>query len=344
MYKVGICGHFGFGKDLANGQTVKTKNISSELENIFGENQIYKMDSSGGKKALLKLCINAFNLVRKSQNIIMLPAHNGLLIFTPVFRFYNLFFKRKLHYVVIGGWLPEYLEKHRITKHLLKKFDKIYVETSMMKSKLEKQGFNNVLVMPNFKHIKIVENTKKDISKPYKFCTFSRVMYEKGIEHAAKAVCKINSEANETLCTLDIYGPVDNNYKDGFDRLLCECSSCVTYKGCVLPEESTETIKDYYGLLFPTFYSGEGFAGTIIDAFSAGVVVIASDWRYNQEIVKHGKNGLICKYDSLESLELSIKQLIDKKDIYYQMVAECLDSAKKYLPEKVIKILSGQIE
>jgi glycosyltransferase involved in cell wall biosynthesis len=255
-----------------------------------------------------------------------------------------MLFKRKLHYVVIGGWLPEYLENHKITKRLLKGFDKIYVETSMMKSKLENQGFKNILVMPNFKHIKIVENEKKQFTKPYNFCTFSRVMYEKGIEHAAKVIQKINSEANEIICTLDIYGSIDDSYADEFNKLLLEYSSCVTYKGCVPAEMSTETIRNYYGLLFPTFYSGEGFAGTLIDAFSAGVPVIASDWRYNTEIVEDMKNGLICKHNSLESLELSIKLLIDKKELYDEMVKECLESAQKYLPDKVIKVLSEQIE
>ena len=162
MHKIGMCGCFGIGRDMSDGQTVKTRNISSELERIYGSKEICKIDTFGGKSKLLKLCFEAFSLMKKCKNIIMLPAHNGLLVFTPVFRFYNLLFKRKLHYVVIGGWLPEYLEKHKITRNLLKKFDKIYVETSMMKLKLDAQGFNNVLVMPNFKNISIVENEKKE--------------------------------------------------------------------------------------------------------------------------------------------------------------------------------------
>ena len=231
MYKAGICGHFGFGKDLANGQTVKTKNITSELEKIYGENLIYKMDSSGGKKQILKICTEAFKLIKKCENIIMLPAHNGLLIFTPLFRFYNILFKRKLHYVVIGGWLPEYMEKHKVTKRLLKGFDKIYVETSMMKSKLENQGFNNVLVMPNFKHIKVIECKAKQIGLPFKLCTFSRVLYEKGIEHAIEAVRLINQNG-VTKCILDIYGDVDVSYKEHFESICNELPEYIRYMGC----------------------------------------------------------------------------------------------------------------
>ena len=94
--------------------------------------------------------------------------------------------------------------------------------------------------------------------------------------------------------------------------------------------------------MFPTFYEGEGFAGTLIDAFSAGVPVIASDWRYNTEIVEHEKNGLVCAYGDVDSLVASIKNIIDDQILYEQMAVLCVESAKKYLPETVIPILTNE--
>ncbi len=35
--KIGIIGHFGFGKEFLDGQTVKTKTLAKELKNIFGD-------------------------------------------------------------------------------------------------------------------------------------------------------------------------------------------------------------------------------------------------------------------------------------------------------------------
>lgn len=63
--------------------------------------------------------------------------------------------------------------------------------------------------------------------------------------------------------------------------------------------QSTEVLKNYDALLFPTYYEGEGFAGTIIDAFAAGLPVIASDWKYNSEIIKQGITGVITKTHSI---------------------------------------------
>ncbi|MBQ1273270.1 MAG: hypothetical protein IIY10_00685, partial [Aeriscardovia sp.] len=52
--KVSIFGHFGEGKNLLNGQTVKTKIVTEELENQLGQENILKIDTHGGIKTLLK--------------------------------------------------------------------------------------------------------------------------------------------------------------------------------------------------------------------------------------------------------------------------------------------------
>ena len=60
---------------------------------------------------------------------------------------------------------------------------------------LELSGLTNVKVMPNFKSITII--SKEDIEfeeEPFKVCTFSRVMKEKGIEYAVNAVKDINNQ------------------------------------------------------------------------------------------------------------------------------------------------------
>lgn len=48
MKKVCIIGHFAFGKELLNGQTVKTKIIANELEKRLGADEILKIDTHGG--------------------------------------------------------------------------------------------------------------------------------------------------------------------------------------------------------------------------------------------------------------------------------------------------------
>ena len=58
-------------------------------------------------------------------------------------------------------------------------------------------------------------------------------------------------------------------------------------------DKSVDIIKNYYWLLFPTRWDGEESAGTICESFIAGVPVIATDWKFNSEMIKSGYDVLI---------------------------------------------------
>ena len=46
--KVSVLGHFGRGRNLLNGQTVKTEIVTGELQNVFGDGQVVCFDTCGG--------------------------------------------------------------------------------------------------------------------------------------------------------------------------------------------------------------------------------------------------------------------------------------------------------
>ena len=180
MKKVSIIGHLGIDKCQLSGQIVKTQTVTKELEKRFGSEEVVKFDTHGSKiKNIIKSPFQALKALNFSSNAVIFPAQNGLRIFAPLLVFFKKFFKgRKLHYVVIGGWLSEFLKGKPILSERLKKFDFIYVETSTMKKALEEQGFCNVVVMPNFKDLKILEPSDVIYStgEPHKLCTFSRAL------------------------------------------------------------------------------------------------------------------------------------------------------------------------
>ena len=98
-----------------------------------------------------------------------------------------------------------------------------------------------------------------------------------------------------------------------------------------------EAIKDYYALLFPTYWDGEGFPGTIVDAFSAGLPVIATDWNCNAEIIENKKNGILYPNEEIRNLTEAIKWMLNNKDSINELKSNCLISAKKYQPDEYIK-------
>ena len=342
MNKIGICGHYGGNNNFLDGQTVKTKIITKELEKEFGDDEVKKVDTFGGKRRLVPILLNLISLVVSCKNIIILPAHNSLRIFAPLLAFMNNFYHRKLHYVVIGGWLPEFVAIRKYLQRALMSFDSIYVETNVMKIKLVDMGFHNVIVMPNCKKLNILEPEELVYAKeePYKLCTFSRVMKEKGIEDAVDAVIAVNKEMGRIVYTLDIYGQIGSNQVEWFKNLEERFPTYIKYKGLVDFDETTHVLKDYFMLLFPTYYDGEGFAGTLIDAMAAGVPVIASNWRYNSEIIKEGKIGFIIN----KNLKNELVKVLSTTNMVNDMKISCLVEAEKYLPEKAIIGLLREIE
>ena len=344
--KVSVLGHFGEGINLLNGQTVKTKIITDELQNQLGQDQVLKYDTHGGWKTLLKAPFQVFQALKKSSNVLIFPAQNGLRVYAPLLTFQRCFFKkRKIHYVVIGGWLPQFISERKGLAKSLKKFDGIYVETKTMKSALETQGFTNVIVIPNCKKLTVLSENELVYPSgvPYRLCTFSRVMREKGIEDAVNAVKFVNESIGFHAFSLDIYGQVDSSQTEWFESLQKTFPPYVQYGGLVPFEKSVEVLKHYFALLFPTYYEGEGFAGTLIDAYSAGVPVIASDWKYNSEIV-NGNLGFVYPVNDQEAFATILRDIAVNPMMLLSKKPHCLVEAGKYKIEKVVQVLFERME
>ncbi len=337
MKRVGIVGHFGFGHGFADGQTVKTKNLSSGLKK-YTDTEVLEVHTYGWSKHPLRLFGGIRKAFKQCDTVIMLPAHNGIKVFAPLLAFFKRIYRKRIVYDVIGGWLPEFLSLRPRVAKCLKGFDGIWVETETMKSKLSEQGFTNVTVVPNFKELTPLNEAELVYPEaaPYKLCTFSRVMKEKGIEDAVNTVIKVNEDFGSAVLSLDIYGQIDANYKERFSALSESFPEYICYGGCVSSDKSTEVLKNYFALLFPTYYEGEGFAGTLIDAYCAGIPVIASDWRYNSEIVNE-KTGYVYPTGDNEKLFGILKAVADKPDLILSKKKCCVAEAEKYRIEKVIR-------
>ena len=345
--KVCVLGHFGIGQNLLNGQTVKTKIVTEELEKQFGSNQVLKTDTHGGAKTLLKAPFQVIRALKKSKNVIIFPAHNGLRIYAPLLRFLRPLFKgRRLHYAVIGGWLPEFLLKRRTLAKSLKRFDGIYVETATMEKALKEQGFENVHIMPNCKPLTILKEDELVYPEhaPYKLCTFSRVMKEKGIEDAVNAVKEVNESLGFQAFSLDIYGQIDQNQTEWFENLKNTFPDFIRYCGCVDANKSVEKLRDCFALLFPTHFYTEGIPGTIIDAYAAGVPVISARWESYSDIVDEGVTGIGYELGNITEFKKILFSIVKEPSILNSMKTGCLKKSSCYTPATVIKTITDNLK
>ena len=345
MKRVCVIGHFGFGHDLLNGQTIKTKIIANEIEKNVGKDEIVRIDTHGGLTAILKIPFLLLYAIIFFKNIIVMPAHNGLRIIVPLLVLYNLFFKRTLHYVVIGGWLPKFLEKNKSLIKYLKKIDFIYVETNTMRRALENNSFSNIVVMPNGKKLEILSENDVVASKsfPLALCTFSRVMKEKGIETIVDIIKRVNESIGKTVYKLDVYGQIDQGQQQWFEQLRKNFPHYIKYGGVVPFDQSVDVLKNYYALVFPTHFYTEGIPGSIIDAYAAGLPVISSKWESFSDVICEGKTGQGYEFDNLIELEQILRDCLDNPEKLDAFRLNCLKKAKEFTIGEVTKTLMQKL-
>lgn len=339
---INILGHFG-GKDSFNdGQTVKTKTLYEALKhkNIL---KIRTTDTYYIKKNPFIFIWQVFRGLCVDKTIIVLLSNRGRNVFFPLLYLAARFLgKRVFHYVIGGKFADDILNNKKMIKYV-SSFKGNWLESNLMVQKLNSVGIDNAVLIPNFKSINPLkpENLICSNQIPFKFCTFSRVMKEKGIENAVYSVMNINKTYQNKIVSLDIYGPIDDKYNQEFEELMNNVDESIVYKGVVKPEDSVEVLKDYFMLLFPTAWEGEGIPGTVIDALCAGLPIIASDWTYAKDMLTNGYNALIYDFDKPELLKENILYAIKNHHVINNMKINCVEMAKEYSEDKVVdKILS----
>lgn len=338
MRKIGVCGHFGGKCEFLDGQTVKTKIITNELKKQLSDGEVLTVDTYGGLRRIFAQLGGLLGLLKHCEHVMIFPSHNGLRVFAPFLAFFNMFFRRKLHYIVIGGWLPEFAAGRKYLTVSLKKFDRIYVETTAMKRALEQQGYENVVLMPNCKNLRILteDELPAAFAAPYPLCTFSRVMREKGIEDAVSAVKAVNEGNGKTVFTLDIYGQVDAAQTAWFESLQKQFPAEIRYCGAVPFDKSVEVLKDYFALLFPTRFFTEGIPGTMIDAYAAGVPVISSRWKNFDDIIEDGVVGKGYPFGDAEGMIPVLNEAVENPAYFLQMKTNCIEKARMFSASRVV--------
>lgn len=329
--KYGLCGAFDFNENSTGGQSVKTREFYFALCDVVGKEKISILESTDYKKHPISFFIKFIRMIRRCENTVIFPAQNGIKIFAPICAMFKG--KNKIHYCVIGGWLPKLLENHPKLLKKLQSFNSILVETNVMKNDLNRLGLNNVYQLMNFKRVAAVSETKT-CSNPIKLCYFSRVVKQKGIEDAVEVVKNINKD--ERKCIFDIYGPIVDGYDTEFEKLKSEFTAEICYKGRINPSDSIAILKNYDLQIFPTLFSTEGIPGSIVDSFFAGLPVVAARWNSFDDVVDDGITGMGFELGNKSNFYNVLKSLIDNPHKIDEMRINCLKETEKYLPKNVI--------
>lgn len=343
MSKICVCGAFRLWDVPKGGQEVKTCILADALEAKYGK--ISRIDTLA-KNSRIKMPFQLLWAMITCTDVVILPAHNGLVVLSRLLSKLNKLFHRRLHYSVIGGWLQDLLPNHPYVMKALHTFTGIYVETKTMMDALQKLGFTNVYVVPNCKPLSIIKKNDLDTSysEPYKLVTFSRVTEKKGIGTAVDIVTILNKKYGRKVFTLDIYGPVDPGEDEKwFTELQKSFTDAITYRGNAPFDKSVEILSGYFALLFPTQYFTEGIPGTIIDSYAAGVPVISSKWKSFSDVVDEGVTGLGFEFNKGGDLERIMEKVITNPSMIINLKQGCIRKANEFLPQNAIRPLIDRI-
>ncbi|MBM7690779.1 glycosyltransferase involved in cell wall biosynthesis [Peribacillus deserti] len=338
MSKIAIIGHFGGTNDFSDGQTVKTKELYNHIVCEY-ISEVFVLDTYQITKNIFKLVGLINDILRNNEKVVLVVSSRGYKVLLPILILLNQIYKRDIYDFVIGGYRQNHLKKNIILRWFSRQCKMIYLESHSLVNDYKSLKISNCMYLPNFKKLNVVSDRdlNRKIEKPFKLCTFSRIRKEKGIEDAIEVVKLVNTKLGEVVFELDIFGVADKGYKERFKDLQTKFPSYIRYGGLIDYSNSTDVLKDYFLLLFPTYHNGEGFPGTLIDAFASGLPVIASDWNCNAEIIEDGKTGRIVPVKDISTLSELLLYYVDHPSEVLSLRKNCVDEAYKYTPEYALK-------
>lgn len=295
MEKILVLGYFGYRTGQLDGQTVKTRDVCELLRRRL-DTARYKVDYfdtqvlQSGKWRMISLIAKLLSC----RKVVYLPGQNNLSgFFLPLHRLSRLL-KFDILYVMIGGWLADFLKEHPEMVAPMASLRAIFPENRQVKARLEKEyGFSNVVLAPNFRFLpagKPQRPQPREAGTPFRLVFLSRVSEQKGIFTVFSLMDWLRGQG--IPARVDFYGALDEASAERFSKALASCPEAA-YKGCLDASGVIPALAAYDLMLLPTFYEGEGFPGALVEAYMASLPVAVSDWKYNSEYVKEGETGFL---------------------------------------------------
>ncbi len=182
----------------------------------------------------------------------------------------------------------------------------IYVET--LQTSQEFSNLANVHWFPNTRNVESPAVVRRD--RVSKLIFAGRLERKKGLAEALEA-CRHLPEH----CHLQVFGPPMSNT----DFSLFEGHPRATYGGVLEPAEVPRVLSEHDLLLFPSYFSTEGYPGIILEAFQCGVPVVAARCGGVPEVVEHERSGLLVEQRSPSALQSAIDRLLDNPALYQRL-------------------------
>lgn len=244
--------------------------------------------------------------------------------------------RRDIIHWVIGGAFADNVQKGIFRADVFGLARHTLVQSPLMVTQLEQCGIKGVRQIYNCKPIPYYPAIKQP-KGVFRFVFLSRIMAEKGCDYILEAARQLNSQGLTERFSIDFYGKIDDGYIPAFETALASLPN-VHYAGYLdlTQPAGYDRLAEYDVMLFPTYWKGEGFAGVFIDAFIAGLPLIASEWAHNRQFLREGETALFIPVHDVQPLARKMQECIEGRVDVLRMKNFCQTEAKKYCTSNVI--------
>lgn len=342
--KIILIGPLNKNKVPCTGDTVKNQLFVKRFSEVY--DSIIVVDTYHWKKRPWCLCEMLFNIFWYKNSKVIISTNPGSAD-VLIKLLYHLRQSARTFYWVVGGSLHKSFESGIYNPYYYKDLAGIFVQGVSMVDSLGEIGLSNARYVSNSKYIENIPAPHKKVSQPIHFVFLSRIEKYKGCDDIFSAIEILNRRGYQGKYDVTFYGKTTDelSYFRIFEDQVARFSD-VKYSGVLNlrdPQKYAE-LASFDIMLFPTYWPGEGFPGAIIDAYIAGLPVIASDWNLNKDVVKENFTGWIIPTHDTEKLAEVMMYAIDHPEKILEYSGNSRKEALKYdsrnvLSEKNLKTL-----
>ena len=333
MRRLIFIGPFEGWQPPTNGESAKNQILLKRLQQLY--DKVVTIDTQNWRKnplCMIKMGLSLL-LLRNSKVIISACDEAAYKLITIL---KNIRIQKDICYVVIGGGLFDCIQEKGLNTRNYDYLRKIIVEGYAMKRNLETLGLKNVKVVPNHKPNYNLTPRSEAAKAPVKFVFLSRIEPLKGCTLITNCTKRLNDKGRSKDFEVTFYDRVAPEYEVEFNEINNGVEN-VHYAGLLNLRtiEGYKELQKYDVFLFPTYYFNEGFPGALVDAFIAGLPIVATDWHLNTEIVHDGETGFIIHPKDEDALFEVMENIIDNPSQLAKLAINSRKEAEKYDINKV---------
>ncbi len=313
------------------GATVLFEQLVGCLGRIEGV-QVFVIDtataSSSGVFRVFRAAKCLAQVVFLSMNADVISFHaskRGILIVGPILKFMSMVLRRPLVLRAFGGGLGDWYRAvggigRRVFRCGVLSADVFFLERKTLVDEFSSIATGRVEWLPNSRPLSARGISNDSIRDSTRFVFLAHVKPSKGIRELLRASQLLSARE----FSIDVYGPLEDGVTlREFDGMP------VRYMGTIPSGAVSETLSRYDVLVLPTYYEGEGHPGVILEAFNAGLAIIATEWAGIPELISPNE-GLLIPTKNVNALVDAMDLLIRDRDRLARMQAASTKKAEAF--------------